>query len=251
MSSYPVTAVGYIHPGDVSAAFHISLLKLMLHETGRTGVPPFILANRCASGRIIDGRNEVTRDFLDRTRAEWLWFIDADMGFAPHTLERLLASAHRNDRPVMGGLCFGLRREGTDPDTHAERFRTFPTVYVWREWDDRVGFQIVADYKRNAVSVVSATGAACILIHRDVLVSIRDQFGDEWFSAITHPKGPTTFSEDMSFCIRVAAVDIPIHVDTSVKTCHDKGGVFCDEWVFDRQQALDAPPAAEPVAEVA
>lgn len=241
MSSYPAVAVGYIHPGEVSAVFHISLLKLMLHETGRTGVPPFVLANRCASGRIIEGRNEITRDFLDRTRAEWLWFIDADMGFAPDILERLLRSADRHERPVMGGLCFGLRRESTDPETHAERFRTFPTIYVWREFDDRVGFQVVVDYERDEVQLVSATGAACILIHRDVLEAIREQHGDEWFSAITHPKGPTTFSEDMSFCIRVAAADKPIHVDTGARTCHDKGGVFCDEHVWDRQQTLDAP----------
>lgn len=244
MNSYPSVAIGYIHPGEISAVFHISLLKLMLSETGRTGMPPFILANRCASGRIIDGRNEVVRDFLDRTKADWLWFVDADMGFAPDALERLLASADRHDRPVMGALCFGLRRESTDPDTHAERFRTFPTVYVWREFGDRVGFQVVADYERDAVSLVSATGAACILIHRDVLVAIRDQFGDEWFSAITHPTGPTTFSEDMSFCVRVAAIDVPIHVDASVKTCHDKGGLFCDEHAFDRQQALDDPKPA-------
>lgn len=248
MNSTPQVAIGYLHPGEVSAAFHMSLLKLMLHETGRTGAPPFILANRCASGRVIDGRNEVARDFLDRTKAEWLLFVDADMGFAPDALERLLASADRYQRPVMGALCFGLRRESTDPDTHAERFRTFPTVYAWREFDDRLGFQIVAGYERNAVSLVSATGAACILIHRDVLVAIREQYGDEWFGAITHPKGPTTFSEDMSFCIRVAACDFPLHVDTSVKTCHDKGGIFCDEHAFDRQQALDAPqPQSEAV----
>ena len=114
-------------------------------------------------------------------------------------------------------------------------------MYVWREFGDRVGFQVIPDYERGAVSLVSATGAACILIHRDVLATIREHHGDEWFSAVTHPTGPTTFSEDMSFCVRVAAADIPLHVDTSVKTCHDKGGVFCDEHTFDRQQTLDAP----------
>jgi hypothetical protein len=247
VSGYPQVAIGYLHPGEVSAAFHLSLLKLMLHETGRVGVPPFILANRCASGRIIDGRNEVARDFLDRTKSEWLWFVDSDMGFASDALERLLASSDRYQRPVMGALCFGLRRESTDPDTHAERFRTFPTIYVWREYGERVGFQVVADYERDAVSLVSATGAACILIHRDVLEAVREQYGDQWFSAVTHPTG-TTFSEDMSFCIRVAGIDRSIHVDTSVRTCHDKGGVFCDEFTFDRQQALDAPaPVAESV----
>lgn len=242
MTPTPKVAVAYLHPGEVSAAFSMSLLKLMLHETFRTEIPPLVIANRCASGRIVDGRNEVAKQFLDGTAIEWLWFVDSDMGFAPDTVEQLLASADPKNRPVVGGLCFGLRRESTDPATHAERFRMFPTVYVWREHPDRVGFQIVPDYERDAVSLVSATGAACILIHRSVLEAIRERHGDEWFSQITHPVGPTTFSEDMSFCIRVASVDQPVYVDTSVKTCHDKGGVFLDETAWDRQQALDAPP---------
>lgn len=237
----PETAVAYLHPGEVSASFSMSLLKLMLHETFRAGVPPFVMAQRCASGAIVAGRNDIARDFLDRTKSNWLLFVDSDMGFAPDTLERLLKSANRWERPVVGALCFGLRREGQDPDTLAERFRTFPTVYVWREYPDRVGFEVVADYPRDELALVSATGAACVLIHRRVLETIRERDGDNWFSPVTHPIGPTTFSEDMSFCVRVAAADFPMYVDTSIKTCHDKGGVFLDELAFDRQQALDAP----------
>lgn len=240
--NYPPLAVGFLHPGEVSAAFLFSLTKLMFHEQARTGVPPFLLGERCSSGALVDGRNNVVRSFLDTTKSEWLLFIDADMGFAPDTAERLLAAAHRRDKPIMGALCFGLRREGQDPVTHAERFRTFPTVYVWREFDDRVGFQVVADYPRDEVTLVSATGAACILIHRSALETIRAKQGDEWFSLASHPKG-TRFSEDMSFCVRAQACDLPIHVHTGVKTCHDKGGIFLDEVAFERQQALDAPKA--------
>jgi hypothetical protein len=234
-------AVAYLHPGDVSAAFSMSLLKLMLHETGRTGMPPLVIANRCSSGALVKGRNEIVANFLDRTTAQWLLFVDSDMGFAPDALEQLLAAAHKTERPIVGGLCFGLRREGSDPDTHAERFRCFPTVYQWAERDDAVGFRIIADYPRGELVTVGATGAAFVLIHRGALEKIRAAHGDEWYSQITHPTGPTTFSEDMSFCIRAQACDLPIHVDTAVKTCHDKGGIFLDETTFDRQQALDAP----------
>jgi hypothetical protein len=236
-------AIAYLHPGDVSAAFSMSLLKLMLHETGRTGMPPLVIANRCASGGLVKGRNEVVQNFLDRTTAQWLLFVDSDMGFRPDALEQLLAVAHKHERPIVGGLCFGLRREGTDPETHAERFRCFPTVYQWGETGDAVGFRIIAAYPRDELVTVGATGAAFVLMHRSALEKIRAAHGDEWYSQITHPTGPTTFSEDMSFCIRAQACDLPIHVDTSVKTCHDKGGVFLDETTFDRQQALDAPPA--------
>ena len=238
---YPKVAVAFLHPGDVSAAFSMSLLKLMLHETVRTGVPPFVIEQRCGTLGLVAGRNDCVRHFLDGTNSQWLLFVDADMGFAPDSVERLLRSAHRNERPVMGGLCFGMRRETPDPENHAERFRYFPTIYGWREFHDRVGFEVMADYPRDEVVPVSATGAAFILIHRSVLEKIRERDGDNWFSQVTHPIGPTTFSEDMSFCVRAAACDFPLHVDTSVKICHDKGGIFLDERAWDRQQALDAP----------
>ena len=238
---YPKVAIAWLTGGMTSNAFTLSLLKLILHETFRTSVPPFVINERCGTLGIVDGRNEVVRHFLDRTKSSWLLFIDDDMGFAPDALERLLRSADRKDRPVMGGLCFGMRRETPDPENHAERFRYFPTLYAWREFHDRVGFEVMADYPRDKVVPVSATGAAFVLIHRSVLEKIRERDGDNWFSQVTHPIGPTTFSEDMSFCVRVAACDFPLHVDTSVKICHDKGGIFLDERAWDRQQALDAP----------
>jgi hypothetical protein len=79
------------------------------------------------------------------------------------------------------------------------------------------------------------------LIHRRALRKVRQEYGDEWFSIATHPTGlngkPRHFSEDMSFCVRLAAVGIPVHVDTRVKTAHEKGGIFLTEDVYLAQQA--------------
>ena len=235
--NHPRVALGVIHPGSISASFWNSETSCLFHEMGRGELPYYRLLNRCASGRIVDARNEVAAAFLDDTKADWLWFVDSDMCFPEDTLERLLKAAHPKTRPVVGALCFGLRREHTDPLNHAERFRCFPTVYVWREFEDRVGFQVVTDYPRDELVAVSASGAACVLIHRSVMTKIRDLYGDHWFTQVTHPTGPTTFSEDMSFFIRAAAADAPVFVHTGVKTAHDKGGVFLDETVWDGQQA--------------
>lgn len=231
------TCIGYLHPGETSAAFTYSLVETMLHETFRTGMPPALIAERCSSGQIVAGRNRVTSYFL-QTPAEWLLFADADMGFAGDALARLLAVADPQERPIVGALCFATRRQVPDPETRAERFASCPTVYVWVERDDEVGFAVVKDYPRDQVVAVSATGAAFVLIHRSVFERIAEKYGETWWDEITHPTGPTRFSEDMSFYIRAAACGIPVHVDTSVKTSHDKGGVFLTEETWDAQQAL-------------
>jgi hypothetical protein len=72
-------------------------------------------------------------------------------------------------------------------------------------------------------------------------VKVRAKYGDAWFDTATHPTGlkgkPRNFSEDLSFCVRLAACGIPLHVDTRVKTTHYKGGIFLDEELFLAQQA--------------
>ena len=114
---------------------------------------------------------------------------------------------------------------------------------------DEVGFTVMHMYPPDEVVQVSGTGAACLLIHREALKKVRAEYGDQWFSEITHPTGlkgkPRMFSEDLSFCIRLQGVGVPIHVNTAVKTTHEKGGIFLDEEMYDRQQWAASREAQE------
>lgn len=240
--------VGYLDAGQWSACFGLSYRDMLLRdalggnriirEGGRE------LRSVTGSGGIPQSRNKVAREFLDQTDGEWLLFLDTDMGFAPDLADRLVSSACPEERPIMGALCFaGLRRKPEPPnETHAERFLIQPTLYQWVELEDEMGFRPINDYPRDSIVEVGATGAATLLIHWETLASMRDQFGSAWFDPITHPTalkgGPRTFSEDMSFCIRAASVGLPIHVDTSIKTTHEKGMVYLDESTYDTQQAV-------------
>lgn len=230
-------AFGYLHPGDVSAVFMDSVVDMLffdaqcngrfLHRHGKMG-------KRAGSAGIVDGRNHLTKVMLDESEADWLLMIDADMGFAPETCERLVESAHAIDRPVVGGLCFAYRQDPGRREFGGASWSPVPTLYDWVETDDEVGFLPRMDYleRGERVQQVSATGAACILIHRRVLDKIRGRYGDdEWWEPIKHPSG-RKFSEDMSFCIRVASVDEPLHVDTAVRTTHHKGAIYFDEERF-------------------
>lgn len=235
--------VGFLDDGHWSACFGLSYRDLLLRDqaTSQRIVRPggAELRQLCGTGGIVAGRNRVAADFLDRTDADWLWFIDTDMGFAADTVDRLVAAAERDIRPVVGGLAFKLTRERERGDFYAERYKVQPTLYQYLEIGDEVGFAPIEPYPRDELVPVSATGAACLLIHRRALTKLRRTCGDVWFDPITHPTGdkgkPRTFSEDLSFCVRLASCDIPVHVHTGVKTCHEKGGVYLDEHLYDRQ----------------
>lgn len=238
----PNAAIAYIHPGELSASFAYCALRLMVFEMGQGRYPPAVIAQRCASGQLVEARNETVQFFLDGTPCEWMWLVDSDMGFEPDMLWQLIGSADPVERPVVGALCFGLKKNGAEDDAlQAVRFHQFPTIYVWAEKDDEVGFQVVQDYPRDQIVQCSASGAACFVVHRSVLEAIREKFGDHWFSKITHPTPEptgTTFSEDLSFFVRVNACGFPVHVNTALKTSHDKGGLFLTEESWDAQQAL-------------
>lgn len=233
----------FLDGGDWSACFGESLLHLMLadmmHE-GRCFAAGQYLREMASSGGIAEGRNQVARAFLERTEGEWLWFIDTDMGFAPGTVEQLLAVADPVERPVVGALCFAHRRTGRT-SLRAERYGIVPTLYQWVETDKESGFAPMPSWERDAVLEVGATGGACLLIHRSALEAVAGKYGDNsWFEQITHPSasvrgGRRTFSEDLSFCLRLAGCDIPVHVATAVQTTHHKGGAYIDLEAYDAQ----------------
>ena len=150
------------------------------------------------------------------------------MGFGADTLSRLIDAADPVARPVVGALCFGLRKADEDHELQAYDFLTFPTLYQWEERDDAAGFRVVPDYPTDTLVPVAATGAACFIAHRDLLGKIRAEYGDRWFDRVDHPKG-TRFSEDLSFFVRVAGVDAPTYVHTGIPTSHAKGGIYLRE----------------------
>lgn len=185
-------------------------------------------------------RNEVARYFLESTDAEWLFMVDSDMGFAADTVDRLVESAEANSVPVLGALCFAQK---LDPDLrqnelYAARYRIQPTLYSYQERPNgERGFQAIGKYRRDAFQHVAGTGAACLLVHREALTAV----GPDPFMPITDATAggngtPRTFSEDLSFCVRVQAAGLEMGVDTSIKTTHYKGGIFLDETAYAMQQ---------------
>jgi hypothetical protein len=245
MTDSPRVTVGYLDPGTWSAVFGLSYRDMLLYDLGhnasilRPGGSE--LRALTGSGGIPANRNKVAGQFVNQTDGEWLFWVDSDMGFNPDTVDRLLDSG----KPIMAALCFQQKRCGGG-DFNAPRYSIHPTILNWAEVEEtgEQGFVPQDDYKRDAIQEVAGTGSACILIHREVFEAIEEKYGpDQWYDPITMPGAggnntPRTFSEDLSFCIRAAACGYKIHVDTSVKTTHDKGGLYLDEETFDMQDPI-------------
>lgn len=238
--------------GQNSTSYTESLLRLMAYDASRDGMllrggGPMLLP--ASPNTIYEARNKAAEFLLDRSDAEWLLFIDSDMGFDETALDLLLDVADPVERPVVGALCFGMRQTESD-QCGGWRTQPFPTIYDWKPNDTgKFGFVLRYDYTPDCVTRVAATGAAFLLIHRDVLAKVRAQVGDTWFDRARMDAGEGLMGEDISFCARLNLSGIPIHVHTGVKTTHLKP-IWVDEDYYLGQRALAALRAgAEPAAE--
>jgi hypothetical protein len=238
-------AIGYVHGDEMAHSFVDSLAALIafdqrnaqltVHEYGRISV-------RGGTDGLVAARNMIAGQVVD-SDVDWLLWIDSDMGFAPDTLYRLLDVADPHERPIVGALCFAARQFAHD-GMSGFRATPVPTIYDWAEVDGVRRFVSSPMYPVDAVVACKATGSACILIHRSVFEKIAVEHGASWYDRLRGTDG-SLLGEDISFCVRAGAADVPISVHTGVRTTHLK-----PQWLSetDHWMRYVPPPATDPVA---
>jgi hypothetical protein len=188
--------------GQVQTPSAVSMIATALHSPSLRGV-----INR-SSPRVPAARNYLVEEFL-ATGMDWLWFVDTDMQFPADTLDRLLAVAHPETRPVVGGLCFALKG------------RELCSTLMQKN-PDGVTYSLAIGWPPNEVVEVDATGAACLLIHRGVLERMGAAFPapNRWFADEVHDG--VDIGHDLVFCERVKTLGYRVHVHTGVAIGHLK-----------------------------
>jgi glycosyltransferase involved in cell wall biosynthesis len=215
--------VAYVHQNEVTYSWHHSMIEMVgwdLTNHGRIMAGGYI-AMRCGSDGLVEARNQAVKHFLKDRTAEWLFWIDTDMGFEPDTIDRLIEAADPQERPMVGGLCFSLRE--TEPDA-AGGWRTAPTptIFDWAKVDDQMGFAVRWDYPADTLTQCAGTGSACLLIHRSVFEAVEQKYGPIWYDRVPNTSTGQLISEDLSFCLRAQSMGIPLFVHTGVRTTHMK-----------------------------
>jgi GT2 family glycosyltransferase len=208
----PDLVAGYVHGGTVRAEFCASLLDLV---TKGPAAVETVLAYQ-SGPNIATGRNQLVNTFLTEYTAPWLLMLDTDMVFGEDTAQRLIEAADPAERPVVGALCFSQNHDGPP----------YPTMYDLTEPEPgRLAFARRSKWPDGECVEVSATGAACLLMHRDALGKVQASAGDiaaPWFREVPVGAPLALMGEDMTFCLRCAAAGIPVHVHTGVRAGHMK-----------------------------
>jgi FkbM family methyltransferase len=240
--SADAVVLSYVCGNEVAYSWHRSVVQLFAFDAlanQRLGANlERVHALRYGTGGLIEARNQAVYDFLEEyPDAQWLFWLDTDMGFSPDALELLLGSADPHTRPIMGALCFSMQEIESD-GLGGRRTQPTPTIYDWITVDGQSGYAVRWDYPRDTVTRTHATGSACVVIHRSVLERIRDKFGPVWYDRIPNPSTGQLFSEDLSLCVRAGALDIPVHVDTRVRTTHLKSVWVSEEYYARERVAL-------------
>ena len=236
--------LAYLHPDNVSASFHSSLIDLIAHDANHDRRLAQWAKIECASGGIPEGRNQAVETLLS-TDCEWLLFVDADMGFTGDILDQLLAVADPDDRPIVGGLCFAARKLGGD-GRNGSRTYPQPTVFDFVDHGDGAGPRLTgrAHFPVNALTRCHGTGAAMLLTHRRVFEKLGDEYGPTWFDRFKDRTGQM-LGEDIAFFNRVHACDFPVFVHTGARTTHAK-----TQWLGEDDYWIHTtpPPASETCA---
>lgn len=239
--------IGYLHTHNLTSSFHSAEIGLIGHDMGHDRRLHAWTRIQAGPLGLPEGRNDLCKSLL-ASDAEWLFMVDTDMGFEPHTLDALLSFADPEERPIVGGLCFSQRE--VEPDGFGGfACMPTPTIFDWIQHPpDEEGvahshYTARLHYPVNTLVRCGATGAAMLLIHRSVLEKVADKYGPEWFTRIMNTD-QKLMGEDVSFFVRTGALEIPLHVHTGIRTTHYK-----HFWLgeTDFWQSFVAPPATEEV----
>jgi GT2 family glycosyltransferase len=196
-------AIGFVHGDLVYARF----MKSVIDEMCRDGS---ILIEEHSEPYIDKARNIVVDRFLASGR-EWLLTVDTDIILPACVVTRLMA----RNQPLIGALI------------NVNEDKPFPQIYH-RVADLGTGgfgvFLVQHKYEPGELIKADATGAGCMLIHRDVFEAIPGRPPFRWYQH--EPIGLEMFGEDFTFCKRAKAAGFQLYIDTAVHAGHIKNRVI-------------------------
>jgi len=209
--------------GKINGQLAIDLIHIARHKTQKLDQ----MVQVANVGLTTRSRNVVVKNFLDEVTTPWLLMIDSDERLPIETFFKLVDAAHDKDRPIVSGLVFAAFFD------NADNLRAVPTIY--RMTTDK-GLQPIDDYPIDTLMEVDATGTGCLLIHRSVLETMRDQAtpnqGRDWAWFVEGAIEGTYFGEDLLFSKRLKSMGYKIHAHTGAILPHQK-----QFWLDERHHA--------------
>lgn len=209
------------HDNRWHSAFGTSLMRFVAAVAKLPEAERFhITTSTVSSGGISKARNQLAWEFLVKTNASHLIFLDSDISFEPGDLLKLIA----DDLPIVGGLYSHKRPK-----------------LAWSAW----AMEGVAPDPVTGLQELMAVGTGGVCIRRDVFETMIKTYPEiayietwpdapgvtrwDFFSmgVVTDPehsmKTPTWLSEDWFFFYRARKMGLKVFADTNILFGHWEG----------------------------
>jgi len=227
-SAAPYLLVGTpCYGGQVNVKYLTSVLALQRVMDRRGLKVDFISVSN--SALITHARNTLVAHFLNEPTATHLLFIDADQGFKPDQVFRLLS--------------FGAEVSAAVSPKKSLNWEKIERAVKEGRPASVAGLEYVINFRgdgsitaRNGFAQANAIGTGFMLIARSALEKLRDSYpelrswvtpGDReagnyygFFDCMIEPESGASLSEDLSFCKRWSDIGGEIWVDTQSKLSH-------------------------------
>lgn len=219
--------IGIVHGTEVDGWFFHSMIHLLatLMDSAPKDRPIPISEVLCVrSGPALQlGRGVLVNTFMEKTDGDVLLMLDSDMRFTPQTIFQMwklhesLTQHNGENAKILGGLAF---------IASAPRLDAFGLIQpnIWAPAPDGSRrYAAIFDYPQDTLIQVGATGAACLMVHREVFEKIAANQGTNgrWFYH-EHLEDGDELGEDLSFCRRATDAGYPIFMHTALKFGHAK-----------------------------
>lgn len=161
---------------------------------------------------VYHSRNDLAKRAIEMD-ADFIFWLDSDMVFAPDILERLLKHFEDPDVDMVTGVYF-RRVAPFSPVLFDELTFTTPTNCKFSEFEK---------IPKEGLFEVGACGFGCVLMRTEVAMSVQARFGNMFA-----PIGNT--GEDVAFCWRARECGYKIFCDPSFSLGHVGNHVITREY---------------------
>lgn len=226
-------SIANINPGTVRSEFMVAMMATIQQERVNAGTDDTLpvqfdmFYSHFCGPYLDDGRNFCALWFLNETESDYLVFIDSDVVPKPSDPFTLVHTAHTHGVTLLSGVYYNQFNNHGGLRALVHEWGPSPT---YRDEDgtplrDLIPLPQVAlnaMYPQTKPHPIDACGFGMVAVHRSCLVDMKARYAEpQPFFAELVLDG-IHMGEDLTFCVRAAALDHRPHVLPSIEVDHYK-----------------------------
>jgi len=207
-SKNETVALGWCDNGMVDGKFAEGVMFTMLHEKNL-----IVDTVRAQGNQIARQRQSLMDEWYKLNSTEWLLWVDSDIVLTPDVFKMLWDTADKLTKPIVTGTYF------ISKENEQSMMAPFPCLFT--ESEDEWNLKYVHPLPDNKVIKVDCAGMGLVLMHRNVVTTLRKKFPGESVFAETLLADKFT-GEDIAFFRHVKQAGIPVYAHTGATVKHMK-----------------------------